>query len=186
MKTPPSIGAPSFPPTKGVTFHGENPCSVPYTEDLRKLVGHRKVIIPGVMAILTDEKQRVLLQSRSDLKIWGLPGGAVELGENVMAALRREVLEETNLIVADAELFGLYTDPAYDVRYPNGDKLQNFVVVFYVVKYSGALRADGSESREVAFFARSAFPLLLAWHSEMLEDFFRNEAMLQRGRVIVK
>ncbi len=163
-----------------------NPVPVPYIEELRKLVGHRKVIIPGVMAILMDEKQRVLLQFRSDLNIWGLPGGAIELGENVMAALRREVREETNLIVADADLFGLYTDPAYDVRYPNGDELQNFVAVFCVVKYSGVLRADGSESHEVSFFARPTFPPLVAWHAEMLEEFFRSKPMLQKGRVVVK
>jgi len=48
------------------------------------------VIRPGVSAIiLTGEG--LLLQRRSDNRLWGLPGGGVEPGESVTQALVREV-----------------------------------------------------------------------------------------------
>ena len=66
-----------------------------YVEELRKLVGKRPILVPGVRAIIRDESGAVLLQLRSDFKIWGLPAGGMELGESVQDALRREVFEET-------------------------------------------------------------------------------------------
>ncbi|MCK4437998.1 NUDIX domain-containing protein, partial [Candidatus Bathyarchaeota archaeon] len=57
--------------------------------------------IPGVAGIILDGDS-VLLSIRgkppSEGK-WGLPGGAVEVGETVEEALIREILEETGVKV---------------------------------------------------------------------------------------
>ena len=50
-----------------------------YVEELRKLIGTRTLINPGVRAIIRDETGAVLLQLRGDFKIWGLPAGGMEL-----------------------------------------------------------------------------------------------------------
>lgn len=65
--------------------------------------------IPFVAAIIESEiggKKHILLQTRWKFSIspkysglYELPGGAVEAGENVYDALKREVKEETNLDV---------------------------------------------------------------------------------------
>lgn len=46
-----------------------------------------------------------------------LPGGKVEYGETVEAAVRREMLEEVNLELADLQQFHVYSDPSRDFRH---------------------------------------------------------------------
>jgi ADP-ribose pyrophosphatase YjhB (NUDIX family) len=57
--------------------------------------------VVGVGAVVFDQG-RVLMVKRGHPPLkgdWSLPGGAVELGETLQAAVAREVLEETGLVV---------------------------------------------------------------------------------------
>ena len=77
---------------------------------------------PSVSAVIFDRRGRLLLQQRSDGGQWGLPGGSVEIGESLTAAVVREVREETGLTVVPRRLVGVYSDPNLQVvRYPNGN-----------------------------------------------------------------
>src|SRR5512135_1153543 len=58
-----------------------------------------EVILPSVCAVALDASGRLLLHRRSDNGLWGLPGGKVDPGESVSAAVAREVLEETGFRV---------------------------------------------------------------------------------------
>lgn len=70
---------------------------------------------------------------------WGMPGGAVELGETVTESLRREVQEETGLTVEVERFLGyrdaIERDEAGRVRY-------HFVIFYYLVRpVGGTLQA---------------------------------------------
>lgn len=83
-----------------------------------------KIIVTGG-AIIRDHHGRILLQRRSDYGNWGLPGGGMEAGESVEETMRREVLEETGLVVLDHELYGAYSGPRMQYRYPDGGAREN-------------------------------------------------------------
>src|SRR5271154_4328327 len=56
----------------------------------------------GVGAVILDEYGRVLLIRRATEPMkghWSLPGGLLELGETLIEGVKREIHEETGLIV---------------------------------------------------------------------------------------
>jgi len=90
--------------------------------------------IPGVAGVILDG-DRILLSMRgkppSEGK-WGLPGGAVEVGETVEEALIREVLEETGVTVKPTRLItfldSIHRDDDGGVRY-------HYVLFEYLCEY---------------------------------------------------
>lgn len=143
-----------------------------YIEWLRERVGKRKIFLVFGTVVLRDENGRILLQRRTDFTFWGLPGGVMELGEDVETCARRELLEETGLTAGPLRLVGIYTDPKYDVTYPNGDQVQQFTVCLTGQIAGGAMQPDGHETSAQAFFApqdiaRMDLPL---WYADMVRD----------------
>ena len=145
-----------------------------YLKNIRKLVGSGCIHMPGVRAIILNEAGEVLLQRRTDMPLWGLPAGAVELGETVLEALKREVAEETSLIVAQSEPMGFYSGPSQRFSYPNGDEIQCFSVAFIVRQWEGEPQADGVEGSQVRFFPLSQLPEdIVPIHKQTLCDYER-------------
>ncbi|MBE3554484.1 MAG: NUDIX domain-containing protein, partial [Thermicanus sp.] len=68
-----------------------------YIMELRKWVGKRPLIMAAAGVAVMDGEEKILLQQRIDNNMWGLPGGALELGETLEEAAKRELLEETGL-----------------------------------------------------------------------------------------
>jgi ADP-ribose pyrophosphatase YjhB (NUDIX family) len=112
----------------------------------------------------------VLLQRRSDFgdAWWGLPGGVLEMGETIAACCRRETLEETGLVIEPLRLAGLYSSPRYDVRYPNGDEVQQITAAFECRAIGGQLRAESGEVDALHYFEPAALPALPLWYADML------------------
>ena len=121
---------------------------------------------------MQDEYGRILLQRRTDFDFWGLPGGVLELNEDIQQCARRELLEETGLTVGELSLVGIYTHPDYDVCYPNGDQVQQFTVCFVGTVNGGVLQADGRETTAHCFWplAETAVLDIPPWYRAMLQD----------------
>jgi len=63
----------------------------------------------GVGAIITDSQGRLFLarrgiKAKNERGLWEFPGGSVELGETMAAALRREMREEFGIEITVGEL----------------------------------------------------------------------------------
>jgi 8-oxo-dGTP diphosphatase len=97
---------------------------------------------------------------------YALPGGFVEYGETVEAALRREVLEETGLVVDVSSLVGIYSDPRRD---PRGHVVS---AAFVAVIVRGEL-AGGSDAAEAIFWDITNLPPLAFDHAQIIRDALR-------------
>ena len=115
---------------------------------------HRFVLLQdGAAAIIVNDKNQILLQSRADRDKWGLPGGCQELGERFQDTIIREIKEETNLDIKeeDLELIDVVSGLSRRNDYPNGDIVINNTVLYCIRKYSGELKWN-SESKNMKFF----------------------------------
>lgn len=115
----------------------------------------------GVGALIYRDDQILLVQrGREPLAgCWSLPGGAVETGEPLEDAIRREVLEETGLAVAVVEIALVFERIIPD---DTGRCEYHYVLVdFRCQVESGSLR-PGDDARDVRYFPiseLSALPL---------------------------
>jgi len=133
-----------------------------YVRELRTLVGHRPLVLPGAVLLVLDEAGRLLLQRRGDTGRWGLPGGSLEPGESIEDAARRELREETGLEAGALTLYGVFSGPAHFHRYPNGDEVWTLMVAFVTERPGGTPAADGAECTAAAFFGLDALPAELS------------------------
>lgn len=135
--------------------------------DFEKALGIR----PGVSAVILDRRGRLLLQQRSDGGQWGLPGGAVEIGESVANAIVREVKEETGLTVRPRRIVGVYSDPAFQVvKYPDGNIWHYVSVCFECTRLSGELTTC-DETLALDYFPLGRLPsTLLPNHRIRIRD----------------
>tara|TARA_Y100000758_G_C15797581_1_gene329583 strand:- start:4 stop:477 length:474 start_codon:yes stop_codon:yes gene_type:complete len=115
----------------------------------------------GVSAsgIIYDRFGHVLLQKRTDIGWWGLPGGRLDIGENLTDCVIREVMEETNITVRAKALIRVYSDlTEYTaIQYPNGKLVQYVTALFLCEKISGYL-AMSNESTDIGYYDPQSFP----------------------------
>lgn len=131
--------------------------------ELRRVVGHQLLLLPGVAAIVPDREERTLMVRRRDTGRWQLPSGIIEPGENPADALVREVEEETGLTVSVDRIAAVLGRRR--VTYDNGDECEYVTTVFRCSATGGVLRPDGEEITEAAYLPRSD-PALTRYFAE--------------------
>jgi 8-oxo-dGTP pyrophosphatase MutT (NUDIX family) len=123
---------------------------------IREKYGQGLLLLPGVSALIFNDKGEVLLNRRSDNGQWATIGGIIDPGEEPAAACKREVFEETGLEIAIDRISGVYMTPP--VTYPNGDVAQYVITAFRCRVIEGDPRVADDESLEVKFFALTDLP----------------------------
>jgi 8-oxo-dGTP pyrophosphatase MutT (NUDIX family) len=144
-----------------------------YITWLRSRIGPRKTLLAYATALIRDDQGRVLFQQRADFKDdwWGLPGGVLELGESFTACAKREAYEETGYHVEPVRMIGLYASPDFDVRYPNGDEVQQFTLALECRIVGGLPKIDESEIIRQCFFDLNDAPdCMPPWYAAMVRD----------------
>ncbi|HJT56002.1 MAG TPA: NUDIX domain-containing protein [Ktedonobacteraceae bacterium] len=109
-------------------------------------------LIPAASAIIANEHGEILLHQRSDNNFWALPGGTMEIGENIRQTVIREAREETGLEVQPQRIVGIYSDPKHVIEYPDGEVRQEFSICFACRIVGGKLRTS-DESFAIRFFS---------------------------------
>ncbi|WP_326589726.1 NUDIX hydrolase [Streptomyces sp. NBC_01294] len=112
-------------------------------------------LVPAASTVVVDDGGRVLLQRRTDNRMWALPGGRMELGESIGDCAARETLEETGIVVEITGIVGTYTNPGHVFAYDDGEVRQEFSICLLARPTGGSLRTS-DESFEVAWFTPEA------------------------------
>lgn len=151
-----------------------------YIRWIRSKVNHDTIILNFSGACITNENGELLLQKRNSKEdIWGLPGGAVEIGESIEESAIREVKEETGLDIRIDYLVGVYSK--YFTEYPNGDKAQSICYKFKASVLGGDLFIDKYETFDLKFFDRNSLPkIFIKQHRDMIDDFFEGKRAIFR------
>jgi ADP-ribose pyrophosphatase YjhB (NUDIX family) len=106
----------------------------------------------GARAMVIDGTGRIFLIRHSYVEGWHLPGGGVETGETVLAALARELAEEGNILMtAPPVLHGVF----FNRRVSRRDHVALFIVREF--RQDAAPRPN-YEIVEHGFFAPDALP----------------------------
>ena len=128
-----------------------------YIQQLRQFIGHRPILMLGAVTLVLNEENHLLMMKRTDSGHWGIPGGAVELGEVIEEAAKRETREESNLEIVEMSLFGVFSGPELYYKYPNGDEVYNVSIVYLVQDWRGEVRLNDEHS-EWNWFPASNLP----------------------------
>jgi 8-oxo-dGTP diphosphatase len=112
--------------------------------------------VPCVGAVVHDEAGRLLLIRRGHAPsagLWSVPGGRVEPGETEVAAVVREVAEETGLRVAPLSVVGRVRIPGNGVVFTVTDWL-------CTLTEPGQLPVAGDDADDVRFVDAAALAAL--------------------------
>ena len=101
--------------------------------------------IVGIGAIIVCDGKMLLEKRKNDpgKGRWSVPGGVVELGENVTQTVIREVKEETGLDVAEPEHIDVVDQITRD---ENGRIKYHFVIIDYLVNLKGGTLNAASDA----------------------------------------
>jgi ADP-ribose pyrophosphatase YjhB (NUDIX family) len=122
----------------------------------------------SIIPILPDG--RIVLIQRQDNGQWGLPGGMVNWGEDILTSVERELAEETGLEVTKIRrLVGVYSSPERDPR------IHSICVVVEAEVHGQMEIRDPIEVREVKAFLPEAIPIgtLSHDHDRQMQDYFK-------------
>jgi 8-oxo-dGTP pyrophosphatase MutT (NUDIX family) len=106
----------------------------------------------GVRGLIVDEERRVFLVQHTYVRGWHLPGGGVEAGETLVAALARELFEEGNIeLMGPPHLHGMF----FNDRASRRDHVACFIVSSF---RQTALPSPNREIAACRFFALDELP----------------------------
>jgi len=115
--------------------------------------------IIGVGAVVVDGS-RVLLVRRANEPHkgeWSVPGGMLELGEKLRDGVRREVLEETGLVVEPGEVLDVFDSIFTDGQ---GRMQYHYVLIDFLCRHMSGEAKAGTDVSEVRWISENDLPAM--------------------------
>lgn len=110
--------------------------------------------IVAVGGIVKDDQDNVLLV-KTQHDGWVFPGGQVEVGENLLDALLREVKEESGIDIEVVNLIGVYSNTGVHKWYDGITDVPTKLMLDYICKPTGGELTPSEETPEVQWLQKN-------------------------------
>lgn len=124
--------------------------------EMRELIGHHPLWLPGVTAVITRDDGHILLVKRADNGAWTPVTGIVDPGEEPAIAAAREALEEAGVVISVDRLAATTVLP--ELTYDNGDRASYLDLTFACTWLSGEAYVADDESTDVRWWPIGDLP----------------------------
>lgn len=120
--------------------------------------------VPTVDIIIETAGGIVLVERLNEPFGWALPGGFVDYGETLEAAVVREAREETDMELEGLSLLGCYSDPGRDLR-------MHTISSVFVARGQGTPRGGDDAARAEVFSPEDLPEPICFDHRKIIADY---------------
>lgn len=106
-------------------------------------------IVAGAGVVINEKDEILMVKTRAG---WVFPGGQVEVGENVIHAVKREVMEETGMDIDVGELFCVSSNTCKHPGYNGVREVPTKVMLDFICRAKSGSPRPSEENSESAFF----------------------------------
>lgn len=110
--------------------------------------------IIAVDGIVENDKSEILLVKHRDKEVWTVPGGQVEIGENLIEALIREIKEESGIDVVVNKLVCISSNTGTYEGYNGYGTVPTKVMFGFTCTFIGGELTDSDETSESLWVPR--------------------------------
>ena len=144
---------------------------IPYILRLKAIRFTQNKFTVSVVAVVTNQADEVLVLDHyfRPRFSWGLPGGFIDRGEAPEEAIRREILEETNLELEDLELLTVRSTGTH-------------IEIIFRAGGVGEAKVNSSEIRALGWFELSNLPEMSEVQKNLLEIVINNRSPKSNNR----
>ena len=103
--------------------------------------------------IVINENDEILLVDSYHAG-WVFPGGQVEVGENVIDTVKREVYEETGIVVEVNEVCCISSNTCKYPGYNGVKEVPTKIILDFICQAKGGVLRPSDENRQSAFFSK--------------------------------
>jgi len=128
--------------------------------------------VDAIVFVKENKSTYILLIQRGNepfKNMWALPGGFIEMNETLETACKRELAEETGLVVKKMTQFKTYDAINRDPRH------RTISVAFFIELNQQKTVKGGDDAAHAEWFPISDLPELAFDHAQILNDFFENK-----------
>ncbi len=110
-------------------------------------------IIAGAGIVINDKEEVLMVKTHN--QGWVFPGGQVEVGENVIDAVKREIMEEAGVDVEVGEVFCIASNTGKYPGYNGVKEVPTKLMLDFICRAKGGLPRPSDENSESMYIPKN-------------------------------